>query len=170
MERVAKQDAFIELLTQQRLPCQSKLLLLRASGIPRTQHLLRTQDLRHLFPARNRFDAKVGETLRHILQVPSLPEKAKGLMQLPMKHGGPGLRPHVEIACYARDFVCHKGRKNETTKAVDEEKAISLHSLLREPGGNLVWIHQNPGANRVLADPMVEISDEAFRFYLNLVA
>eukprot|EP00796_Vickermania_ingenoplastis_P000737 gene737-biopygen578 len=77
-----------------------------------------------------------------------------------------GLRRQAEIACYALGGVGLEGDQHNTTMKAGKGKAASPNELLKGPSKNLVRVHKSPGANRVLADPRVGISDEAFRFCL----
>lgn len=174
LQQTHKQDAFFDRLrSSAALPASSRMLLLRACGIPRMQHLLRTHAPDDLATAAQYFDGRVAACLESILDFPrpgdspTLPETAQLLAALPTRHGGLGLRLTSDLAAFASACVGQVGAQKQHTDAVDTTKLARLNDLLSEPVESaMVRAHRSSGANRVLHDPQINLTDQAFRMYL----
>jgi Reverse transcriptase (RNA-dependent DNA polymerase) len=98
---VKSHESFFHALQHPDMPAQIANTLLRASGIPRLNYLIRTLPPRNIIHALDKFDSMVAETAIVVLDLPfDLPSDhpARVQMRLPIRKGGLGLRSMAQVS------------------------------------------------------------------------
>jgi hypothetical protein len=98
----ASHDPFFSVICHPKLPAQTRLILLRACGVPRLNYLARTVQPDMLAPTARYFDTLVSGALAHLLtgrvDISALSQRALIQASLPVRMGGLALRPYVLVS------------------------------------------------------------------------
>lgn len=148
---------FFAALRQLPLSKMAALRLLRGSGIPRMNFLLRTHAPEKTATATLWFDGEVRTTLRHLVGM-TLDDTAMEVAQLPARLGGLGLRSTAETAPLAFSSVGAKGRQRELQAEVDNARRARLQLAPRD----MAWLNSASSANRPLYQEECLLGDSAF--------
>lgn len=155
-------EAYFLALSDEQLPRHARLNLLRASALPRLNHLLRTHTPQGLGDSAAWFDDRVLHTLPLLVGGAPVAGASAILARLPLAMGGFGLRSQRAISEFAADGVARKGARQARTRMLDRHNFESPAPLLSEPERELVKAGAAPGAARALVDPAILLGDAAF--------
>lgn len=163
-----KHDRFFELLRHSAMPYKVAFVLLRGSGIPRLNHLLRSTPPALTQAAAALFDSKVAQTMRHLFG-DDLYDSVSTCQQLalPPRLGGLGVRVQTELHTIAYQCSCNPEgpAQMEVIGALDAAVAQALSDV--EDRKIRLLSSQGPGAALLLTFVSPELrhhlSDDEFR-------
>ena len=112
------------------------------------------------------FDAQVELVVTLICGIDMVPcPAANDIIQMPNSMGGSGLRSMVGVSSYAHLCVNDTKKQNGISSKIDELRLKRVISNLNEGQRALLVGATAPCAQRVLTDPQVILSDDAFRTF-----
>ena len=114
LERIKKQRPFFEnLINDEQVPKNIRFCILRLSGIPRANFMIQTHPPEECDKAAKWFDGEVMRVVQALIESP-LDEIATGILQLPGKMGGCGIRSTHDLAQFASECT-DKGEQKMAT-------------------------------------------------------
>ena len=165
-ERLLTSAPFFDKLLDGSLPFAVIHKLLKVCGIPRANFLARTHLPADTRSAMTWFDEQVELVVTLICGIDMVPcPAANDIIQMPNSMGGSGLRSMVEVSSYAHLCVNDTKKQNGISSKIDELRLKRVISNLNEGQRALLVGATAPCAQRVLTDPQVILSDDAFRTF-----
>jgi hypothetical protein len=111
------------------------MTLIRVSGIPRMNFLLRTTPQAITHQSAIVFDTMIESAIKAVLKVPSLSEDSLAILKLPFRLGGFGLRSQTMLQQFAYDCL-EVNSQQEATKAKEKEHFDELTLRMKTKGSN----------------------------------